>query len=127
FGVTITEASMLPALFETAKAEALPVRILGSGSNVVLAPVFDGITALIALKGRRVVAEDEHATIIEAAGGEIWHELVLWTVEQGLGGLENLALIPGTVGAAPVQNIGAYGAELADFVESLTAYDRLTG
>ncbi len=127
FGVTISDAAMLPELFETAEAENLPVRILGGGSNVVLASAFDGITALIALKGKRIVFEDDSSTVIEVAAGEVWHELVLWSVEQGLGGLENLALIPGTVGAAPVQNIGAYGAELADFFDSLVAYDRQTG
>ncbi|ODT69172.1 MAG: UDP-N-acetylenolpyruvoylglucosamine reductase [Pelagibacterium sp. SCN 63-23] len=127
FGISITEATMLPRLFETAAARGLPVRILGGGSNVVLAPQFDGITALVALKGKQVVASDGDASIVEAAAGEIWHDLVRWTVEQGLGGLENLALIPGTVGAAPVQNIGAYGAELADTFDSLVAYDRQTG
>ncbi|SMQ64933.1 UDP-N-acetylmuramate dehydrogenase [Devosia lucknowensis] len=127
FGVTITEPGMLPALFDTARTRTLPVRILGGGSNVVLAPAYDGITALVAIKGKRIVAADDGATVVEAAAGESWHDLVLWTVEQGLGGLENLALIPGTVGAAPVQNIGAYGAELADMFESLLAYDRNTG
>lgn len=127
FGVTITDAAMLPLLFETAKAQALPVRILGGGSNVVLASAYDGITALIALKGKRIVSENDASIVIEAAAGETWHELVAWSVDQGLGGLENLALIPGTVGAAPVQNIGAYGAELADFLDSLNAYDRQAG
>ncbi len=127
FGVTISDSTVLPELFEIATAKNLPVRILGGGSNVVLSSTFDGITALIALKGKRVVSEHDGATLIEAAAGEVWHELVLWSVEQGLGGLENLALIPGTVGAAPVQNIGAYGAELADFFDSLIAYDRQTG
>lgn len=126
-GVEITDAGALPALFETATSLGLPVRILGGGSNVVLAPAFDGITAIMALKGRRIVELSDGATFIEAAAGEPWHDLVAWTVEQGLGGIENLALIPGTVGAAPVQNIGAYGAELADFLDTLTAYDRVTG
>lgn len=127
FGVTISDSTVLPELFEMATAENLPVRVLGGGSNVVLSSTFDGITALIALKGKRIVSEDDDTTLIEAAAGEVWHELVLWSVEQGFGGLENLALIPGTVGAAPVQNIGAYGAELADFFDSLVAYDRQTG
>lgn len=127
FGVEIKDAEALPALFETAKALGLPVRILGGGSNVVLAPEYDGITAIMALKGRRVVEVSDEAAIIEVAAGEVWHDLVTWTVDQGLGGIENLALIPGTVGAAPVQNIGAYGAELADFLDTLTAFDRVTG
>ena len=122
FGMEITQASQLRALL----AEGKPLRILGGGSNVVLAPDFDGITALVGIKGRRLI-EEEDAVVVEAAAGETWHDLVAFTVDQGLGGLENLALIPGTVGAAPVQNIGAYGAELADVFDSLTAFDRSTG
>lgn len=122
FGVAITDPSQLPALF----AQGVPVRLLGGGSNVVLAPRFDGITALVTMKGRNI-EDDGDATLVEAAAGETWHDFVAFTVDHGLGGLENLALIPGTVGAAPVQNIGAYGAELADSFESLTAFDRNTG
>ncbi|KKB09509.1 UDP-N-acetylmuramate dehydrogenase [Devosia chinhatensis] len=127
FAVEISDAGMLAGLFETASNMGLPVRVLGGGSNVVLAPQFDGITALISTKGKRIVSTDDEATLIEAAAGESWHDLVAWTVENGLGGIENLALIPGTVGAAPVQNIGAYGAELADCFAELTAYDCRTG
>ena len=119
FGLEITSAEQLPALF----AQGFPVRILGGGSNVVLAPQFDGITALIVIKGRKITEIGDHV-VVEAAAGETWHDLVCFTVDQGFGGLENLALIPGTVGAAPVQNIGAYGAELADLFDSLVAYDR---
>lgn len=125
--VSITDPAMVPAVIANAAAKGLPLRILGGGSNVVLAPDFAGITALMANMGRRVIETGERGTLVEAAAGETWHELVSWTVEQGLGGIENLALIPGTVGAAPVQNIGAYGVEVADVLESLTAYDRLEG
>jgi UDP-N-acetylmuramate dehydrogenase len=127
FGLQVTSAEVLPALFAHAAAQRLPVRVLGGGSNVVLAENFEGITAIVALAGRRVLEETPDHVLIEAAAGETWHDLVAWTVDQGLGGLENLALIPGTSGAAPVQNIGAYGAELADFFHSLDAYDRQTG
>jgi UDP-N-acetylmuramate dehydrogenase len=122
WGLEITMPEQLPALL----AQGQPVRVLGGGSNVVLAEDFDGITALVALKGRSI-SEEADAFLVDAAAGETWHDLVAYTVELGIGGLENLALIPGTVGAAPVQNIGAYGAELADFFDSLTAYDRPTG
>lgn len=122
FGIEITDAAQLPALF----AAGHPVRILGGGSNVVLAPQFDGITALLANKGRAII-DDGDDILVDAAAGESWHDVVSFTVEQGFGGLENLALIPGTIGAAPVQNIGAYGAELADIFDSLTAFDRHTG
>lgn len=127
FGIEIETAEMLRPLLAHAAEKALPVRILGGGSNVVLAETFEGITALIALKGRHIVEETADHVIIEAAAGESWHDLVVWSVDQGLGGLENLALIPGTAGAAPVQNIGAYGAELADFLYALRAYDRQSG
>ncbi|MHA6299210.1 UDP-N-acetylmuramate dehydrogenase [Devosia sp. CAU 1758] len=127
FGLLVDDAAILTDLFETAARRGLPVRILGGGSNVVLSEAFDGITALLTLKGRRVLDETAGHALVEAAAGETWHEFVTWTVEQGFGGLENLALIPGTVGAAPVQNIGAYGAELGDFFHALTAYDRTSG
>ena len=127
FGVAITEPAMVPAVIARASADGLPLRILGGGSNVVLAPAFEGVTALMAIKGRSIVDRSERGVLIEAAAGATWHDLVASTVDQGLGGIENLALIPGTVGAAPVQNIGAYGVEVADVLESLVAYDRLEG
>lgn len=127
FAVMIDQPALLPALFDYAATQNLPLRILGGGSNVVLSSRFDGITALLALRGRSIIEQTSQATLIEAAAGEVWHDLVRWTVNQGVGGLENLAFIPGTVGAAPVQNIGAYGAELADIFHSLTAYDRASG
>lgn len=127
FGVEIDSAETLTLLLAHAAEQNLPIRILGGGSNVVLAEHFDGITAIVALTGRSVVEETPDHILIEAAAGEVWHDLVAWTVDQGFGGIENLALIPGTAGAAPVQNIGAYGAELADFFHSLEAYDRHTG
>lgn len=126
-GVHITEPGMVPQVIADAAARHLPLRILGGGSNVVLAPVFEGITSLMAIMGRRVVETTEQGVLVEASAGETWHELVTWTVEQGFGGIENLALIPGTVGAAPVQNIGAYGVEVADLLQSLVAYDRQEG
>lgn len=126
-GVSLTEPGMVAEVLAVSAAQGLSLRILGGGSNVVLAPEFDGITAVMAMRGRRIVETSEHGVLVEAAAGEIWHELVAWTVGQGLGGIENLALIPGTVGAAPVQNIGAYGVEVADVLDSLVAYDRVTG
>lgn len=127
FGLLIDNAALLPALFDHAARENLPIRILGGGSNVVLAEYFDGITAILSQSGHRVIEETAEHVLVEADAGEPWHNFVAWSVDQGFGGLENLALIPGTAGAAPVQNIGAYGAELADFFHSLTAYDRTTG
>ena len=104
-----------------------PKFILGGGSNVVLTRDLPSVVLKIEIPGRRLVAETPEAWIVEAGAGESWHGLVAWTLEQGLGGLENLALIPGTVGAAPVQNIGAYGVELQDRFDSLDAIDLATG
>ncbi|WP_133647615.1 UDP-N-acetylmuramate dehydrogenase [Paraburkholderia flava] len=119
------------ALFAAAvrdpRAAGLRRLVLGGGSNVVLTRDFDGLVLLVDLKGRRVVREDSDAWYVEAAAGENWHGFVAWTLEQGLPGLENLALIPGTVGAAPIQNIGAYGLEMAERFASLRAVEFATG
>ncbi|WP_043784910.1 UDP-N-acetylmuramate dehydrogenase [Rubrivivax gelatinosus] len=104
-----------------------PKLILGGGSNLVLTRDVDAVVLKIEIEGRRLVAETEDAWIVEAGAGERWHDVVAWTLDQGLPGLENLALIPGTVGAAPVQNIGAYGVELKDRFHSLDAVDLITG
>lgn len=124
FGAYLDSAEAVPAFFAEAEAAGLAPRLLGSGSNVVLSSDFDGVTGLVTMAGRRILAADGNSILLEAEAGEIWHELVAWSVAEGLGGLENLAGIPGTAGAAPVQNIGAYGAELADHFDSLLAYDR---
>ena len=104
-----------------------PKFILGGGSNIVLTKDMPQVVLKVEVKGRRLVEERADAWIVEAGAGENWHEFVMWTLAQGHPGLENLALIPGTVGAAPVQNIGAYGVELQDRFESLDAVDLVTG
>jgi len=101
--------------------------VLGGGSNLVLTGDLAQLVLKVEVRGLRVLAERDDAVLVEAGGGESWHGLVEWTLAQGLPGLENLALIPGTVGAAPVQNIGAYGLELAERFESLDAVDLVTG
>ena len=97
--------------------------ILGGGSNLVLAGDFDGLVLHVAIAGRRLLAEDADAWYVEGAGGEDWHGFVQWTLAQGWPGLENLAYIPGTVGAAPVQNIGAYGLEAGELIAQVKAVD----
>ncbi|MFZ2650494.1 MAG: UDP-N-acetylmuramate dehydrogenase [Burkholderiaceae bacterium] len=104
-----------------------PKFVLGGGSNIVLTRDMPQVVLKIEVRGMRLVEERADAWIVEAGAGENWHEFVAWTLAQGWPGLENLALIPGTVGAAPVQNIGAYGLELADRFESLDAVDLVTG
>ncbi len=104
-----------------------PKLVLGGGSNVVFTRDVPGVVLKVAVKGRRVVEEREDAWIVEAGAGENWHDFVAWTLDQGCPGLENLALIPGEVGASPVQNIGAYGVELKDRFHELDAVDLVTG
>ena len=104
-----------------------PKFILGGGSNVLFTRDVQALVVKVEVLGRQLLHTLDDAWIVEAGAGESWHGFVQWTLEQGLPGLENLALIPGTVGAAPVQNIGAYGVELKDRFESLDAVDLVTG
>ncbi|HVL54937.1 MAG TPA: FAD-binding protein, partial [Burkholderiaceae bacterium] len=101
--------------------------LLGGGSNLLFVGDVDAPVLRIGLRGRRILSDDGEQVLVEAAAGEPWHEFVVWTLAQGLAGLQNLALIPGTVGAAPMQNIGAYGVELSDSFRSLTAVHVASG
>jgi UDP-N-acetylmuramate dehydrogenase len=123
--VHLTEVADVPELIQKAQKENLPWQIFGGGSNLVLAKDLVGYTGLMEIKGRQLLRETATHFYIEAMAGESWHELVLWSLENHYDGLENLALIPGTVGAAPIQNIGAYGLELAQVFDSLCAFDTL--
>ncbi|MBM68471.1 MAG: UDP-N-acetylenolpyruvoylglucosamine reductase [Haliea sp.] len=104
-----------------ARARALPVLPLGEGSNVVLQPQLDALALLVRLSGRELLEDGREFITLRVGAGENWHALVVWTLSRGYYGLENLALIPGTVGAAPIQNIGAYGREVATFVVAVHA------
>ncbi len=106
---------------------AEPKFVLGGGSNVVITGDVKPVVLKVEIKGLRLVGETAKAFVVEAGAGEMWHDFVAWTLEQGYPGLENMALIPGTVGASPVQNIGAYGVELQDRFDSLDAMDLHTG
>ena len=116
-------SEQIPALFDFADRHQLPVLLLGDGSNVVIAKDFPGLVVKISLYG---ISTEEHgdAVLVTAAAGENWHQLVTTCLHNGYYGIENLALIPGTVGAAPIQNIGAYGVELSDVLESVSGWDR---
>ena len=106
---------------------AEPKFVLGGGSNIVLTGDVKALVLKVELMGKRLLRETAKGYVIEAGAGENWHDLVNWTLEQGYSGLENLAMIPGTVGGTPVQNIGAYGIELQDRFESLDAVDLASG
>jgi UDP-N-acetylmuramate dehydrogenase len=114
-------------LLADAQLAARPKFVLGGGSNIVLTGDVRPLVLKVEIRGRRVVDDSDRATVVEVGAGENWHDTVRWTLEQGLPGLENLALIPGTVGASPVQNVGAYGVELQDRFDSLDAIDLQTG
>ncbi|KAB5627246.1 UDP-N-acetylmuramate dehydrogenase [Pseudomonas putida] len=105
----------------------LPVLVVGGGSNLLLTRDVDALVLHVASRGRRILSDDGERVVIEAEAGEPWHPFVQWGLAQGLCGLENLSLIPGTVGAAPMQNVGAYGVEIKDVFAGLTALDRETG
>lgn len=128
-GATVRSEPDLHAVLADPRVVGLPRLVIGGGSNLLLTADLDGLALHIALPGRRIVDRlaQTGTVLVEAGAGENWHAFVEWTLSQGLCGLENLALIPGTVGAAPVQNIGAYGLELADRFHSLRALDTETG
>ncbi|QYY30982.1 UDP-N-acetylmuramate dehydrogenase [Cupriavidus pinatubonensis] len=119
-----SEADLLAALNDP-RAVGLPLVVLGGGSNVVLTGDLDALVLLMEIPGFRVGTAPD-AWLVTAGAGENWHGLVCRTIAEGLPGLENLALIPGTVGAAPIQNIGAYGVELRERFASVRALDRQT-
>ncbi|MEX6503213.1 UDP-N-acetylmuramate dehydrogenase [Pseudomonas zhanjiangensis] len=110
-----------------ARRRELPLLLLGGGSNLLLTADVEALVLRMASRGIRQLADDGERVVLEVEAGEPWHPFVQWTLQQGLVGLENLSLIPGTVGAAPMQNIGAYGVELKDVFAGLTALDRNSG
>ncbi|MFZ1180694.1 MAG: UDP-N-acetylmuramate dehydrogenase [Herbaspirillum sp.] len=135
FGIDVRAAACLPvdgidtllAVKNDRELSMLPRLILGGGSNLLLTQDFPGLVLHMRNTGMRIVGEDEVFVYVTAAAGENWHRFVQWSLNLGLGGLENLSLIPGSVGAAPIQNIGAYGVEVKDRFHSLTAFDFIDG
>lgn len=121
---TLEELCVLCAAFNLSDRKLL---ILGGGSNILLTGNFDGMVIRMNLKGIKTVKEDDQHVWIKSMAGEVWHDFVLHCIDKNLGGIENLSLIPGCVGAAPMQNIGAYGVELKDSFESLEAVEIATG
>ncbi|MDW8419391.1 MAG: UDP-N-acetylmuramate dehydrogenase [Chitinophagales bacterium] len=117
----------LVQLLHTEPYRSLPRLILGGGSNILFTGDFDGIIIKNELAGLQAEPHNAHQVMIRVASGENWHQLVAWCVSKGYGGIENLSLIPGTVGAAPMQNIGAYGVELSETLHTVEAMELATG
>jgi UDP-N-acetylmuramate dehydrogenase len=115
----LSDPDQLEALLAEVQSNNWPLTVLGSGSNVVLGDTLPGLTLHQACRGIRVIEEGADSVCLEVAAGENWHEFVSWCLERDYFGLENLALIPGTVGAAPIQNVGAYGVEVGKFISSV--------
>jgi UDP-N-acetylmuramate dehydrogenase len=125
--VDVTDQGDLKEFFSSNIYKNNKVLILGGGSNVLLTKDFDGLVVHNSLKGIEVIDENDHHITIKVASGEVWHELVMYAIDHNYGGIENLSLIPGTVGAAPMQNIGAYGVEAKEVIIKVDAIDRSTG
>jgi len=123
----LTDAAQLALLHADSTIAALPRLTLGGGSNMLLTRDFPGLVIHVQLKGIELAGEDDTTHRIRVAAGENWHDFVMWTLDHGYGGLENLSLIPGSVGAAPIQNIGAYGVEAGELIESVTVFDFESG
>ena len=104
-----------------------PLFILGGGSNILLTQDFDGLVLANNIKGIEIITENEKSTNIAVGAGEIWHDFVLWSIQKNLSGIENLAVIPGLVGASPMQNIGAYGAEAKDVITKVSYIETESG
>ena len=119
----VTTKDELIEAIQWAKAKGCSFYCLGGGSNIVFVHNYYGLIIKNNCKGIQLLSEDQQHSSIEVQGGEVWHDWVLYSIGQGWNGLENLSLIPGTVGASPIQNIGAYGVELKDVFHSLTALD----
>src|SRR5699024_11139083 len=124
---TVGSMSELHRILDFTKVNKQDILVLGGGSNILLAGDYRGLVLHMAIKGREVIRESAEKLWLQIGAGENWHQTVRYAVEKGWGGIENLSLIPGRAGAAPIQNIGAYGVELADIFESLQAIDIRTG
>jgi len=125
--VEVTDTSALPELFGYAMLREQPVLVLGGGSNLLFAGDAPGAVLSLAAQRIEILEDDGDGGIVRADAGVGWHDFVLWTLGHGLCGLENLALIPGTVGASPIQNIGAYGVEVRERIRAVHAFDRRDG
>jgi UDP-N-acetylmuramate dehydrogenase len=126
FFVEINSAEEFKALVQTEVYKNNPKLIIGGGSNLLFTKDFKGLVIRNNLKGLEIVRENSEMAIVKAGAGEVWHDFVMWCIDKKLCGLENLSLIPGCVGASPMQNIGAYGVEIKEVFRELEAYDMVT-
>lgn len=122
--IDVRKPAALAELFGYAALKSQPLLVLGEGSNVLFTRDWPGIVLAIAARGIDVLEELGEATRVRVQAGESWNDFVRWSLAHGFAGLENLVLIPGTVGAAPIQNIGAYGVEVGEFIAGVQAWDR---
>lgn len=127
FFATFNSVEELQLLLQTHVVKQHNHLVIGGGSNMLLTQNFDGIVLKNNIKGIEIVREDAQTSEVKVGAGEVWHHFVLWAVNKNLGGVENLSLIPGSVGAGPIQNIGAYGVELKDSFKSLEAVEINSG
>ena len=122
--VKVQSTAELVDALNYAQQQQLNVLILSGGSNMLLPEKIHALVIHMDIQGIEDIAEDDYSKTIRVGAGQVWHDFVLWTTENHLYGLQNLALIPGLVGASPVQNIGAYGVEAGEFIELVQVYDR---
>ncbi|MBP7006982.1 MAG: UDP-N-acetylmuramate dehydrogenase [Candidatus Pacebacteria bacterium] len=127
FFVEINKEEEIYELFSTDEFKKNPKLFMGGGSNILFTDNFKGIVIQNKLKGIQTIKEDENNTWVRSLSGEVWHDLVLFAVEKNLWGVENLSLVPGTVGGTPMQNIGAYGVEVKETIDSVEVIDIDTG
>lgn len=125
--VDVRDSAALPEVLAFPLLRNAPLLVLGEGSNLLLTRDVSGAVLSLVTRGIHLLADEGDHAIVRAEAGESWNDLVHWTLGRGLAGLENLVLIPGTAGAAPIQNIGAYGMELRDYVHAVEAWDRQAG
>jgi UDP-N-acetylmuramate dehydrogenase len=120
----VTRSDALAELFDFAMLRNGPVMVLGEGSNILFAADVPGVVICLTMSEITIIRDDGNFALVRADAGVNWNDFITWTLGHGLLGLENMSLIPGTVGACPIQNIGAYGVEVGEFIDTVEVFDR---